>query len=104
MYGAPGGRKGYLMTQEVQSTVLMIAVMVALFYFMLYRPQKKQAAKRKALLDSLEVGAEVITIGGVYGKITAFDEKTATLEVSPGTQITFARAAINGKVAKDAAA
>lgn len=46
-------RKGYLMTQEVQSTVLMIAVMVALFYFMLYRPQKKQAAKRKALLDSL---------------------------------------------------
>ena len=90
------------MTQEVQSTVLMIAVMVALFYFMLYRPQKKQAAKRKALLDSLEVGAEVITIGGVYGKITALDEKTATLEVSPGTRITFARAAINGKVTKDA--
>ncbi|MBP7249699.1 MAG: preprotein translocase subunit YajC [Selenomonas sp.] len=92
------------MTQEVQSTVLMIAVMVALFYFMLYRPQKKQAAKRKALLDSLEVGAEVITIGGIYGKITALDEKTATLEVAPGTKITFARAAINGKVAKDAAA
>ena len=82
----------------------MIAVMVALFYFMLYRPQKKQATKRKALLDSLEVGAEVITIGGIYGKITALDEKTATLEVSPGTRITFARAAINGKVAKDAAA
>ena len=95
-------RKGYLMTQEVQSTVLMIAVMVALFYFMLYRPQKKQAAKRKALLDSLEIGVEVVTIGGIYGKITALDKKTATLEVAPGTRITFARAAINGKVTKDA--
>ena len=88
------------MSQEVSSTVLMLVVMIALFYFMLYRPQKKQAAKRKELLNSLKVGAEVVTIGGIYGKITALDEKTVTLAVAPGTDITFARAAINGTVAR----
>ena len=92
--------KGIVITLAV--IAVMIAVMVALFYFVLYRPQKKQAAKRKALLDSLEIGVEVVTIGGIYGKITALDEKTATLEVAPGTKITFARAAINGKVTKEA--
>ena len=53
-----------------------------------------------AKLDS--ANEPVVTIGGIYGKITALDKKTATLEVAPGTKITFARAAINGKVTKDA--
>ena len=80
------------MSQEATSTVFMIVVMIALFYFMLYRPQKKQAAKRKELLSSLD-----------YGRIKALDDKTVKLEVAPGTEITFARAAINGKVAKETA-
>lgn len=91
------------MSQEATSTVFMIVVMIALFYFMLYRPQKKQAAKRKELLNSLEVGVDVVTIGGIYGRIKALDDKTVKLEVAPGTEITFARAAINGKVAKETA-
>ena len=91
------------MSQEATSTVFMIVVMIALFYFMLYRPQKKQAAKRKELLSSLEVGVDVVTIGGIYGRIKALDDKTVKLEVAPGTVITFARAAINGKVAKETA-
>ena len=66
------------------------------------KKDKANTLKRKALLDSLEIGVEVVTIGGIYGKITALDEKTATLEVAPGTKITFARAAINGKVTKEA--
>lgn len=86
------------MSQEATSTVMMIVVMVALFYFMLYRPQKKQAAKRKALLDSLTVGTDVVTIGGIYGKIVALDDKTVQLQVADGIVMTFARAAINGKV------
>ena len=89
------------MSQEATSTVMMIVVMVALFYFMLYRPQKKQAAKRKALLDSLTVGTDVVTIGGIYGKIVALDDKTVQLQVADGIVMTFARAAINGKVTVD---
>lgn len=92
------------MSQEATSTVMMIVVMVALFYFMLYRPQKKQQAKRKALLDSLQVGAEVVTIGGIYGKIVSLDDKTVQLEVAENTVMTFARAAINGKVTVEAEA
>lgn len=89
------------MSQEATSTVMMIVVMIGLFYFMLYRPQKKQAAKRKELLDSLTVGTEVVTIGGIYGRITELDEKFVKLEVAPNTVLTFARAAINGKVAAE---
>lgn len=91
------------MSQEATSTVMMIVVMVALFYFMLYRPQKKQAAKRKALLDSLTVGTDVVTIGGIYGKIAALDDKTVQLQVADGIVMTFARAAINGKVTAEEA-
>lgn len=91
------------MSQEATSTVMMIVVMVALFYFMLYRPQKMQAAKRKALLDSLTVGTDVVTIGGIYGKIVALDDKTVQLQVADGIVMTFARAAINGKVTAEEA-
>lgn len=89
------------MSQEATSTVMMIVVMIALFYFMLYRPQKKQAAKRKALLDSLQVGNDVVTIGGIYGTIRAMDDKTVQLEVAQNMVMTFARAAIQGKVVHD---
>ena len=91
------------MSQEATSTVMMIVVMVALFYFMLYRPQKMQAAKRKALLDSLTVGTDVVTIGGIYGKIVALDDKTVQLQVADGIVMTLARAAINGKVTAEEA-
>lgn len=90
------------MSQEASSSILMVVIMIGLFYFMLYRPQKKQAAKRKALLDSLQVGNDVVTIGGVYGTIREMDKKFVKIEVADGVLLTFARSAVSGKVVEEA--
>ena len=57
------------MSPETLGTLGPIVVMVAIFYFLLYRPQKKQQSRRRAMLDSLKKGDQVITIGGIYGTI-----------------------------------
>lgn len=75
-----------------------IVVMLLIFYFMLYRPQKRAAKQREEMLNSLKVGNDVITIGGLYGKISALDETTVRLEIADNVVIKVARGSINGVV------
>lgn len=81
------------MLQSVSPFVLM----GALFYFMIWRPQRKEQEARKNLLDSLKKGDVVYTIGGIVGTIADLTEKTVVLEVAEGVNITFVRKAISGK-------
>ncbi len=78
------------------NTLWPFLLMGGIFYFMLYRPQKKEQQRRQSMLDSLRVGDDVITIGGVYGKITAISEKKVVLEVAEGVEMTFTRTAVSG--------
>lgn len=78
-----------------------ILVMVAVFYLLLYRPQKQEQKRRKAMLDSLKPGDEVITIGGIYGVITALDEKTVHLKIANQVEIKVARSSV-GTLATEA--
>lgn len=71
-----------------------ILVMVAVFYFLLYRPQKNEQKRRQAMLDSLKTGDEVVTIGGIYGVITALDEKSVRLKIANQVEIKAARSAV----------
>lgn len=75
-----------------------IVVMLLIFYFMLYRPQKRAAKQREEMLNSLKVGNDVITIGGLYGKISALDETTVHLEIADKVVIKVSRGSINGVV------
>ena len=61
-------------------TFVMIAAMVAIFYFLLYRPQKKQEKAAREMRDSLEVGDEVTTIGGIIGAVSSIKGETVTIE------------------------
>ena len=61
-------------------TVVMLVAMVALFYFFMYRPQKKQEKETNAMRDSLEVGDEITTIGGIIGKIVSIKDETVLIE------------------------
>ena len=82
-----------------------IALMLLIFYFLLYRPQKRAQKQREEMLDSLKVGARVITIGGIYGTITALTEDIVTLKIAANVEIEMARASINGVAeTKDVAA
>ena len=71
-------------------------LMAAIFYFLLWRPQKKEQQRHQRMLDALKKGDKVITIGGIYGVVTTVGEKKIALEVAPGVILDFSRSALNG--------
>ena len=75
--------------------LLIMAVMIAIFYFLIIRPQKKQDKQVKDMRDSLQVGDEITTIGGIIGRIVSIKEETLVLETSrDGTKIRILRSAV----------
>ena len=64
---------------DMLSMVVMMVVMVAVFYFLLIRPQRKKDKAVKNMLNSLKVGDRICTIGGFYGTIAAIKDDTITL-------------------------
>lgn len=80
---------------EMLPSILMMVAMVAVFYFLLIRPQKKKDKAVKDMLAALKVSDRVCTIGGIYGTVTALKEDTVTLAVgAQQTSMVFARWAI----------
>lgn len=73
-----------------------IIVMLLIFYFLLYRPQKKARQERDEMLSSLKVGSRVITIGGIYGTIVGLTDEIVRLQVADNVEIEMARGSING--------
>ncbi len=73
---------------------LPLIVIFAVFYFMLIRPQMKRAKEHKALVSQLSKGDEVITNGGLLGKITDVSESFVTLEVADKVQVKLQRQAV----------
>ena len=87
---APGGFPG----GDLMTFLPMIAIFVV-FYFLLIRPQQKRAKESKAMLEALQKGDEVVTAGGVVGRIAKLGEAYADVEVAPNVEITVQRAAIS---------
>jgi len=79
----------------------VLALMVAVFYFLLIRPQQRRAKAHVALVSSLGPGDDVITVGGILGRITKIEDQVVWLEVADGTEIRFSRQAISRKVNPD---
>ena len=76
-------------------TLIMIAVLLLVFWLFMIRPQKKQQQKDDAMRDSLAVGDEVTTIGGIIGKVVSIKGETFVLETTRDkTKIRFLKAAI----------
>lgn len=71
-------------------------LMAGIFYFMLWRPQKKEQQKRQSMLESLKKGDKIVTIGGVCGTITNISERKVTVEVAENVEMNFLRTAISG--------
>jgi len=72
----------------------MVAIFVV-FYFLMIRPQQKKQKEARAMLDALEKGNEVVTAGGVLGRIVKLDEQYVTVEVAPNMQMVVQRGAIS---------
>ena len=75
---------------------ILIGGILLVFYFFMIRPQKKRQKDQRAFLDKLKKGEQVITIGGIHGKIYDVADDTVTLEIdSKGAKITVSRGAIS---------
>jgi preprotein translocase subunit YajC len=78
-----------------------LIAMVGIFYFLLIRPNQRRQRVQRDLLQSLAVGDEVITIGGVYGTVRELDDEAVTLEVDDDVQIRFVKSAVARKLVFD---
>jgi preprotein translocase subunit YajC len=80
------------------SILLFFVVMGGIFYLLLIRPQQRQRRTQRALVESLDVGDEVITMSGIFGTVRAVDDESVTLEVAPGTEMRFLKGAVARKL------
>lgn len=84
---AAGGESGFV-------GLLPIVLMFVLLYFLMIRPQMKRAKEHKQMVEALQKGDEVITAGGVVGRISKMGEAYVTLEIAANTEISVQRTAV----------
>ena len=82
------------------SFIIMMVLMFAAFYFLLIRPQQKKQKQHQELVAGLQVGDEVLTAGGMLGKITGVSEHYAVISISDNTEIKIQKQSITAVVPK----
>lgn len=84
--------------QGLDSSLIFLVLVGVVFYFMLYRPNKKRIDQHRSLIASVEVGDEVVTIGGLFGIVQEITDDRFHLEVAPGTTVRLAKSAIARRI------
>jgi preprotein translocase subunit YajC len=83
---------------------LPLIALALLFWFFILRPQRRRSMQQTALWSGLEEGQEVVTAGGMYGRVRALDEDSVQLEIAPETVVRVDRRAIARRVEPPSAA
>ena len=78
--------------------ILFFGALFAIMYFVLIRPQQKQAKEQQTLLAALKKGDDVITSSGIFGKVFAVDEKVITVEIARDVKVRMLKSSVQGKV------
>jgi len=86
---------------SIVGLLLPIAILGAVFYLLLVMPQRKRSKKAKELRESLGIGDEIRTIGGIYGVITSEDDTTFTLDIGGGTKMRISKRAVAERTEDD---
>ncbi|HRK01713.1 MAG TPA: preprotein translocase subunit YajC [Oligoflexia bacterium] len=92
--GAPGA-------PSPLASILPLVLMIGVVYFLMIRPQQKKMKEHQSLLEKIQHGDEVVTTGGVFGKVTGVADKVLTLEISDGVRIKLLKnqvASVNPKL------
>ena len=88
----------FLLLQEQANSgmfnILMIVALIAIFYFFMIRPQQKRQKEEKNFRDSLQKGQQIVTIGGIHGKVVEVKETTVVIEVAHDVRIEMEKASI----------
>lgn len=81
-----GGEQGGLFQM-----VVMMAIIFGIFYFLVIRPQRQQQSEHEEMIAGLEAGDEVVTVGGLHGRLTSVNEDTVELQAARDTTLTLSR-------------
>ena len=73
-------------------------LILAIFYFMMIRPQQRKQKELRKMIESLRAGAKIVFAGGLMGTIVEATEKTFKVEIAPGTVIEIARSSVTGVI------
>lgn len=84
--GGLGGEQGGL-----TEMLLMMGVIFAIFYFLVIRPQRQQQAEHEEMIENLEPGDQVVSVGGLHGRIVAVEDETLKLRVATDLTVTLSR-------------
>jgi preprotein translocase subunit YajC len=88
--GAAAGPQSFI------TSLLPFAAIIAIFYFLIIRPQNKKQKDTQKMLSTLKKGDKIVTIGGVHGTIQSVKESTVIVRVDDTTKMEFSRSAISG--------
>lgn len=80
--------------------LIFLAALIAVFWFVLIRPQRRRQAAHQSLISALRAGDEVITAGGVFGEVRTIADNHIVLEIAPGTEIRVAKEAVANIIPK----
>jgi preprotein translocase subunit YajC len=78
--------------------LLPIVLLVAVFYFLIIRPQSRQRRQHQELISNIQPGDEILTVGGIIGVVRAMEDQEIRLEVADGTVVRLSRGAISRKI------
>lgn len=76
-------------------------LILAIFYFMMIRPQQRKEKERRKMIDELRAGAKIVFAGGLMGTIQEATEKTFKVEIAPNTVIEIARSSVTSVITDD---
>ncbi len=85
--GAPAGA-------SMVGQLVMIAGFIAIFYFLIWRPQSKRTKEHRAMIDSINAGNEVVFAGGLMGRIKKVEGDYAVVMLNPGNEVKIQKAAV----------
>jgi preprotein translocase subunit YajC len=83
-------------------SILFIGAMLVLMWVLLIQPQRRRQQQQARLLAELKAGDEVITMGGLYGRVESLDDDSVQLEIAPQTSVRVAKSAVATRVAPQA--
>ena len=80
---------------------IFVLALLALVWFMLIRPQRRRQQEAQRLLETISVGKEIVTAGGLFGTVTAVDGDEVRVEIADGVEVRLAKRAVAGVVSED---
>ena len=83
------------------SAYIFVLALLALVWFMLIRPQRRRQQEAQRLLETISVGKEIVTAGGLFGTVTAVEGDEVRVEIADGVEVRLAKRAVAGVVSED---